>query len=150
MSFADPTPEDIIICSALISELIHTCIRIRTASTFDSYPQWLHTLVLTFQNPDAFSKQLCDITANIPYSYSYIQKQFKHHIGIPPIEFFNAAKLAYAKELLTNTNTSIINVSSALGFESPAHFNHLFKKAFGIAPKQFRKQTSMLNKGSVE
>lgn len=140
-----PTPEKVIQCTAVVAELIHSCIRNRASSPTDNYPQWLQSLILTLQNPDFFTKKVSDITSNIPYSYSYIQRQFKQYVGIPPIEYLNSIKLAYAKEMLTSTTSSIITIANSLGFDSPAHFNHLFKKAFGITPSQYRKQTSVVS-----
>ena len=97
--------------------------------------------------PRKLYKKLIDIASDIPYSYSFIQKQFRQYVGIPPIEYFNSIKLTYAKEVLTNTETSIISIAGALGFESPAHFNHLFKRTFNITPTAYRKQTTSTSGG---
>ncbi|SHH72406.1 helix-turn-helix domain-containing protein, partial [Clostridium grantii] len=45
----------------------------------------------------------------------------------------------YAKNLLTNTNMSILDISMESGFENLSHFYHLFKKNFQVTPAKFRK-----------
>ena len=142
-----PTPENITICTSLVAEFIHTCIRSHATSKADGYPSWLQSLIISLQNPENFTKKLIDIASDIPYSYSFIQKQFRQYVGIPPIEYFNSIKLTYAKEVLTNSETSIISIAGALGFESPAHFNHLFKRTFNITPTAYRKQTTSTSGG---
>lgn len=44
-----------------------------------------------------------------------------------------------AKILLKHTNWNIAEISYALGFEDPAHFNHFFKKHAQVTPSAYRK-----------
>lgn len=49
-----------------------------------------------------------------------------------------AARMQRASELLHHTNGSIIQVSAALGYSSPANFARAFRKATGRTPRDFR------------
>lgn len=135
-----PSSSDVDLCKAIICELIHACIRHRFMYLQNDRPGWLQELILALQNSDNFSKKMNELIEGIPYSYSYIQKQFKSYVGTSIIGYMNSIKMNHAKDLLTNTNLSVTEISAKLGFESVAHLNHLFKKSFGISPTSFRKQ----------
>ena len=46
-----------------------------------------------------------------------------------------------AKELLTYNDKTLAEISFILGFSSQSHFQNTFKKAFGITPMQYRKDS---------
>jgi len=51
----------------------------------------------------------------------------------------NLQLLAEAKSLLTNTDWTIAEIASSLGFEYASYFNNFFKKQAGVTPMAFRK-----------
>ena len=46
-----------------------------------------------------------------------------------------------AAEFLAHSNFSTVEISGKLGFDSLSHFNHLFKKTFGITPREYRSKS---------
>lgn len=73
-------------------------------------------------------------------SQEHLCREFKRHINQTPIEIINQTRLIYAKNLLCNTDISIMDICFDSGFENPSHFYHLFKKQFGTSPANFRKR----------
>jgi two-component system, response regulator YesN len=69
---------------------------------------------------------------------SYLGKLFKESTGIHFTEYINQLRLDSAKELLANTNESINNISSLVGFNSNTYFVTCFKKYTGLTPAKFR------------
>ncbi len=53
--------------------------------------------------------------------------------------FIRQKKLNYAKHLLSTTDMKITDIADASGFSDYNYFLRLFKKTFGISPKQFSK-----------
>lgn len=54
----------------------------------------------------------------------------------------NALRGKRAIELLSGTDTPVVQISAALGYAAPAHFARAFRKATGLSPQAFRRQAS--------
>ncbi len=103
-------------------------------------PAWLLQLLADIQNPANMAKSLTEYIENIPYSYSYIAKEFKKYMDCPMINHITAVKLNYAMELLENTTLSSLDICAKIGYNSLSHYNYVFKKNFGQTPSYYRKR----------
>ena len=61
---------------------------------------------------------------------------FKKVMGITPKEYITNLKMTLAKDMLKDRN--VTEVAYDLGYENISHFIALFKKKYGITPKQFK------------
>lgn len=73
-------------------------------------------------------------------SHEHICREFKKRLNITPTEFINSLRLNYAKNLLMNSDESIIDIAMEAGFGNLSHFYHLFRKQYNISPSDFRKK----------
>ncbi len=105
----------------------------------ETVPEWIQNLLIEVQKPENSHKRTSDFLADVGYSYSYIAKEFKKHMGCSFVQHLTMVKLQYAKELLQHTKMPILEISMKLGFNSLSHFNHIFKEAFGCSPSTIRK-----------
>ena len=69
---------------------------------------------------------------------SYLLRQFKSHTGKTLLEYHNTVRCERAKALLRDTEMSVSEIGTAVGFVSSAHFSHVFKKITGYTPTAFR------------
>lgn len=102
---------------------------------------WLERLKNILNTPEHFTiplHQLLD--THLTYNLSYVCKVFKENTGMTMTEYFNRAKLNYAKSLLLSTDHTVLDISLSVGFNNLSHFHHAFKKQFGISPSAYRKQ----------
>ncbi len=134
-----PSDSNLMICKSVIMELLGACVLHQCTQIHDDFPEWLDALVLSMQNPDNFNKKIPELIKGISYSYSYIQKQFRYYMGTSIVSYWSGIKLSHAKELLTKSNLTILEISTQLGYETASHFCCLFKKHFGISPSSIRK-----------
>lgn len=65
---------------------------------------------------------------------------FKDITGCSPIEYRNSIRLEHAKELLCETDNTIVEISVRIGYTSNAYFCNAFKLKFGTSPSQYRKK----------
>lgn len=134
-----PTDSNLMICKSVIMELLSACVLHQCTQIHDDFPEWLDALVLSMQTPENFDKKIPELIKGISYSYSYIQKQFRYYMGTTIVSYWSGIKLSHAKELLTNSKLTILEISTRLGYETASHFNHLFKRYYGVSPSAYRK-----------
>lgn len=73
-------------------------------------------------------------------SHSTIHRRVKEHCGQTISQFIRTIRLNKAKELLTDEELTIAEVSYKVGFGSPAYFNKCFHEEFGMPPGEFKKK----------
>ncbi|MGI6743576.1 MAG: helix-turn-helix domain-containing protein [Eubacteriales bacterium] len=71
-------------------------------------------------------------------SHVNFSHRFSAATGMNPIEYLRMTRLSNAKELLTNTDLSIAEVSARCGFDNQFYFSKCFKEEFGLSPLKFR------------
>lgn len=65
---------------------------------------------------------------------------FKNITGCSPIEYRNTIRLEHAKDLLSDTESSVNEISRNVGYSNGAYFCNAFKNAFGVSPGEYRKR----------
>lgn len=88
--------------------------------------------------------KLENIASGMNMSYSWFRRVFKEYTGFAPFQYIQELKMHKAKEILTNTQLSIKEISFKLGYENPDCFFIAFKKRIGMTPTQYRNITQGL------
>lgn len=73
-------------------------------------------------------------------SRSYLSTKFKKETGMTLTVYIQEQKIKKAMEYLKNTDKSVLEISTFLGFSSQGYFQNVFKKCTGMTPKEFRGQ----------
>ena len=92
-----------------------------------------------------FSESLTvtEIAADAALNPQYMMRLFKKRTGLSVLEFVTNCRMEMAKELLKNTDWNNEIVSDKLGYASSGYFIKLFKKTFGMTPREFRKASGI-------
>jgi len=72
------------------------------------------------------------------YSESHFMKYFKQYAGMPFIQYLNDYRLTRAGEYLKMTEENVTQIALKCGFENLSYFNRLFRRKFGVTPRQYR------------
>ncbi|MEA1976068.1 MAG: helix-turn-helix transcriptional regulator, partial [Bacillota bacterium] len=81
-----------------------------------------------------------DMVANeICISTYYFSKLFKKEEGINFIDYLTKERIDNAKYLIRNTNKSIKQISSEVGYNDSNYFSRVFKKYTGYSPSVYKK-----------
>lgn len=72
-------------------------------------------------------------------SASNFYRVFKQISGSTPLQYILKLRLSNAQNLLENSNLSIAEIASAVGYENPLYFSRLFNKHIGVSPSEYRK-----------
>lgn len=81
-----------------------------------------------------------DIARAANISQSEALRCFRAGVQESPNVYLNQYRLNRAKEKLIATQDSIADIAFSVGFENASYFDRVFKRAYGITPKQFIRQ----------
>lgn len=92
---------------------------------------------LNYKDPELSLKNVAHM---FHLTTAYVGKIFKSVQGVSYASYVTQCRLEEAKELLLETNKTIGEISSELGFVNSAYFTTVFKNAYGMTPTAFRSQ----------
>ena len=72
-------------------------------------------------------------------SYPYLSKLFKHYTQLNIMDYINKVRIDAAKELLSTTEMTIIEISAKVGYNNNQSFQRYFKKFVDLTPGEYRK-----------
>ncbi len=81
---------------------------------------------------------LQDIAGVFGYSDVYFCKLFKQNFGMNFITFLNEFRMERAKELLSDPEINIKDISARAGYRDANYFTRVFKRMVGMTPSEFR------------
>ncbi|MBS1794688.1 MAG: helix-turn-helix transcriptional regulator [Acidobacteria bacterium] len=64
-------------------------------------------------------------------------RMFKQSTGLTPHQYVIGQRIERAKELLRKGDMTITEIAYLLGFSTPAHFTHHFRRKTGLTPRDF-------------
>lgn len=85
--------------------------------------------------------QLSDIAQAACLSPYHFHRTFTRAFGETPQRYLTRQRLERAGVLLRQKGRSVIEVCVECGFESPTSFSTLFRRHFGVSPREFKQRT---------
>lgn len=83
---------------------------------------------------------LTDVAEVCAISSEHMSRIFKRETGFGFSEYLTLVRLQHAEYLIKNKNHTITEVSHRCGFEDSNYFSYVFKKKYGISPREMKKQ----------
>ena len=84
---------------------------------------------------------IADIAATVDFSESHFMRYFKETMGTSFVDYLRDYRLTMASRLLTTSDSAILDIASETGFDNLSYFNRVFKKKYGMTPRQFRSES---------
>lgn len=106
---------------------------ITTAMTVE---QW--TSVLDLAAEQAATLSVGDLADHAGYSPFHFSRVFSAHVGIGPGQYLTALRIDAAKRLLLSGRDPVIDIATAVGFDSLSSFCRRFRNSVGVPPAQLR------------
>ena len=85
-----------------------------------------------------------DIAKRTGLNRSYFGKVFKAATGKSPQSYLIGYRMAKASDLLKLTALPVAEVGRAVGYPNQLHFSRAFKGAYGVSPREWRRQNAGL------
>ncbi len=94
---------------------------------------------LTFINANIHKKINLAALADTHFlSYVQFSRRFKNAVGTPPQDYITDMRMKKAKNMLSDTDLSIKEISIECGFANEYYFSGFFRKYQGLSPTEFR------------
>jgi len=78
------------------------------------------------------------IAQDLKMSERTLVREFKRIFNMPPSKMVSNIRMDIAARLMINTDRSLTDIASFVGYESPFSFSRLFKKHVGVSPDRYR------------
>ncbi|PWE31091.1 AraC family transcriptional regulator [Pararhodobacter marinus] len=79
-----------------------------------------------------------DLAEEVGMSTRQLERLFRRYLNRSPKRYYMELRLARARNLLMQTELSVINVALACGFTSPSHFSKCYRAQYGTTPYRER------------
>ena len=82
------------------------------------------------------------LSSHYGFQSAYLTKIFNRYAGEPPLKYLTNIRIQEACRLLRETSLPIGTVGERVGYPDQFHFSKTFRKATGLNPSAYRKQTT--------
>ena len=82
--------------------------------------------------------KLADLAQLLGISQYHFSRLFKQSIGTAPYQYLLQQRIERAKQLLKETDKSIMEIAFLCGFNSHSHLSKQFRQFIGMTPKAYR------------
>lgn len=93
----------------------------------------------TLQNPPS----LLNLAKQIGLNDFKLKRGFREVFGSTVLGYVQSLRLEQAQQLLIGTHLTIAEIAYQVGYESTSHFGYLFKRQFGMTPRDYRKHKGL-------
>jgi AraC-like DNA-binding protein len=121
---------------AILTTVIAFC-REKSSVSLSPYKQVRLARILLDRSYDA-PITIEDLSREVALSPFYLIRAFRHVYKLTPHQYLVGQRIARAKELLRNSDLSITEICSEVGFESLGSFSTLFRRVAGVSPSAYR------------
>jgi AraC-like DNA-binding protein len=96
-------------------------------------------LALLRAQPDA-PWTVADLARKVGLSRTAFAARFRDLVGEPPMSYLTRVRLGYAAGYLSATDKTVREIARMVGYESEASLSKAFRREFGRAPGEYRRQ----------
>lgn len=77
-----------------------------------------------------------EIATMVGVSTRQLERLFARYLGSSPNKYYLGLRLEKARNLLSQTTLSLMEICVLCGFKAPSHFSKTYRKAFGVPPSR--------------
>ena len=81
---------------------------------------------------------LNEVAKEVNISPSYLSAMFSRETKTTFVEYITSKRMEKAKTLLINTKEKTQTIAEQVGYKDPHYFSYIFKKTYGVSPKEYR------------
>ena len=81
-----------------------------------------------------------DLQQQAAVSRTTLYRYYLRFTGLSPMQYLQQYRLIRARELLQQDQLSVTAVAAECGFYDGAHLDRVFRRAYGLSPRPYRRQ----------
>jgi AraC family transcriptional activator of pyochelin receptor len=81
---------------------------------------------------------ILELAQQVGIYHMKLKQEFKEVFGTTPFNYLREYRLEKAKQMLQDSQLTIVAIANAVGYANPGHFAAAFKRKYGMTPKEFR------------
>jgi AraC family transcriptional regulator of adaptative response / DNA-3-methyladenine glycosylase II len=85
-------------------------------------------------------QSLEELAGKLGCTSRHLRRVFTEEYHVSPVQYLQTCRLLLAKNLLTDTDLSVLEVAMSAGFGSLRRFNDVFKRHYDLSPAALRKR----------
>ncbi|QIQ21410.1 DNA-3-methyladenine glycosylase 2 family protein [Zophobihabitans entericus] len=118
------------------------------SSITDATANLVHKAARMLEENCGSGQNLDELAGRLGCTDRHLRRVFTAEYHVSPVQYLQTCRLLLAKNLLTDTNLSVLDVAMSAGFGSLRRFNDLFKEHYQLSPTGLRKRMSEKKKES--
>jgi len=87
---------------------------------------------------------LCDVAEAVGYSAAYLTNRVAKQTGDSVNNWIVKRRMVEARHLLQESNQTITQIATSLGYQNPCHFSRQFRQHHGVPPQSWRKEHQLV------
>ena len=129
---------DMFICDRIRSESDQQRVPLRQLNKGGCKPKLVDVIELMENNLEE-PIDLDELATFVDVSRRQLERMFHKYLDCSPSRYYLRLRLDRARQLLKQSNMSIVEISAACGFISTPHFSRCYRKHLGVSPRDERK-----------
>ncbi|HEY2123251.1 MAG TPA: DNA-3-methyladenine glycosylase 2 [Chthoniobacterales bacterium] len=106
----------------------------------DSADRLTSAAVKQIESGSLQDRGVAELASSLGVTDRHLRRVLLRNLGVTPVQLAQTRRLLLAKQLLTDTTLSMIDIAFASGFRSLRRFNALFRERYSMAPKALREK----------
>lgn len=124
----------------LIEEMVRTYSRLVRKHTMKNYSPIVQKAVACIESGLANDLSLSALAGVLNINASYLSALFRKETGQTVTEYVNEKRMQSGAHLLRTTRLQVQTIAQHCGISDVNYFSKIFKKYYGMTPKQFRSE----------
>ena len=131
--------------SLLITEILTNVILSKASELYNhvKYKNYIDMAASFISEKFSENISVDDIISDIPVSKYHFLRIFKEYSGISLYQYLQSHRINLSKKLLKETDTSVNEIVSLIGYSDVNNYIKAFKKSVGTTPSDYRKHWSI-------
>ncbi|ADZ91002.1 GlxA family transcriptional regulator [Marinomonas mediterranea] len=130
---------DMLICDRIRSDQEQQRVPLRQYGNGGNFKPKLVDVIELMENNLEEPIELDELASFVSVSRRQLERMFHKYLDCSPSKYYLKLRLNRARQLLKQSNMSIVEISAACGFISTPHFSRCYRKHLGSSPRDERK-----------